>query len=1207
MEDVAAPATAVPSHPQEVTLVSQTSSASQFVGNVGGPLRSSSSESSSGNHCRSTGECSLVPAARTTSPFYRHNPYLASPVSETYLYLASPDGTGLEEAVERHRSSSNSSHHNNIHSIRNSNDRSADVTSDWRLVVRSLSRRKPSSSVHSTADNDNSNHHHHYRSRTPLMSPAFMNPLENKGVSAMEDAAAAQRGHARRDSAASLSCDNSTSSAVLYSCAESSAASHHASPSPGQIASLTRAPAFLFAAAAHTRRRTESPETSRHSTLSKSHSWGSPTTSSLYYSFTDHSAAAAISTSNNPYVGVRMTPEAPAALAANQDGVSPYSPALQQQQRLSMIPRVSSNNSSGAVIANVVNGGGEAGSARGSHRRTPTIEGLPLRMARVGLSASSHSTTTAQNSPGAVASNSTSETAMTTATPPAYVASTAAAAAAQAPAAARLTVTPRSHPSDTPPPYNQPTSAPLSPDTASMIVPPSPPPAMTLRQSRPPASAGGLAGLPTYAMSSDVVLSEVSSNSSPHQPYRYTPLARQSPWPAAAVRTPPPPQSQPQQSTFMPPSRAAYAMTASPPPYVYSSSDNDEIRFLHAMDSGTPPPAPTTTAANTAMPTMTGLSHNTGVKMAAMASPPPYDGLYAAPTAAQSDVLSDGQSPSKLRTFGGRAEEDGGERLYKQSDRGGGAAAAAATTVMMRTHDEQAVTTAAEAGNTNCGPSHPRAQLDTFDEEQHHQQQQQQEAAEMQETIEESQMQRNPATQEADRLHGAMTNEISDEEDAEDDGEEGATLATSVNAGAAAAADTKAKHKKKKRARRNRKQKFLQELPPATEMKFLPPPPPPLPAPHDGAETAAPGSKETAVDFDKYYGVLVRWYERILADEADFVGSNSASLPLSVAAAQASGNGVASLEASHTTLQNSGTLTPRTSQTMTGSMPDAIPGTTVFAMTNFNGSGAAATTTTPTTNNPHASSAAARLRHTTGGGEVPVLCPRIEQYMPLSDIPLGLRTGVPNGSGTSVRRYSLQSTGSSVESPATVHGGETAAAAAPVLHVQHVDRAVQWAAALNSWWLAYVHPHSFSSRRQRIPPGFPMPPIPTATAAAAATAAAFPSPNTGSNMGSMDGWSASSTAVTGYEGQQQQQPFYGSGGMGGGGAGMQVMSGSGSVAATATSNAMYAGLPLSSYSPYSPYSIPGMAPPPPPLQQQPQMQQLSHPSIMGVYTIYQHQ
>ncbi|KPI84988.1 hypothetical protein ABL78_5954 [Leptomonas seymouri] len=1201
MEDgaaVEAAVTATPYQPQVTALVSRTSSGIQRPGDAGDPLHIRS-ENSSFYRCRSTGERSLVAAPCSASPSYRHNPYVASPASEACLYLASPESTGLEEAAGQR--SSNGGHHI-------AHERSVDVTSDGRLVVRSRSHHGMSSLARSTSE---SGGHPHHRSRH--MSPVPMSSMEDPQMAAAD---AAPRHYGRQDSSASLYCDNFSGSAMLYSCTESSStASHHASPSPGQISSLVRAPASPLTTALHTRRRTESP-------LNKSHSRSSPETSSLYYSFGNQSSATAASTSNNPYVGVRFTPEAPAALAVNQDGVSPYSVAL--QQRHSTVPRI--NNDGGA--------GGEVGGFHAAYRRTPIAEDIPFRMTRAYPSMSSRSTTP-QNSPGNVVLNSTE---FTMDIPSIYVSPTAAAHAA-AQANVRTTATPRSRRSDTPPPYNLPSSTPLSPETASMIVPQSQPAVIALHQQHYHTSSGPVT-LPPYAVFTDAARPEASTssqNSNLRRLHSHTSaqLQRQR---QTAEHTPPPPPP-----PYVPPPQAAHPTAANPPPYIHSSSrssSNGGIQLLYSLGSDLALPSTTTSTATTTP------SRDTAMGTTAIPAPPPYDSPSRATTPDQTDVLSDQPSPTHFRNFTAAGEGSGSTEEDEEGrpNRKGGKCSSAdallpitektylasgnSTNGMTRTVaclpemlsegpatllalNETGVATA-EAGMESSGAIRCHVTPDVSEQKQRRQRE---EVKTLESTWERSQGQPQHSTAAAPTapVKGAMADAASDEDvddDDDDDGEEGGARMTS--SGATTADGKKVRNRKKKRARRSRKLKFLEDIPPVTEMKFLPPPPPPLPAPYD--------YMSTALDFDKFYALLLRWYERILADEDDFVGLSYAVLPPNLVAAQANANGAGSLEASQSTLhnsgmlQNSGNFTSCNPATIAVPTPEATPTSTLFALTSFANAGP--TAATPPTNSANAGTAA-RARRTPGGGEVPVRCPRIEQYMPLCDIPPALRSGMQDGPAPSARRYSLLSTGSNFDNaPAPASGAadeyskpadggrvdeggdapdRAAATTTSVLHVQNVDKAVQWAKDLNSWWLCYVHPHSFTSRRQNILQGFPISTItPTATAV-------FTQPNQGSNMGSMYGWSSSSFVMTGYEGQQT---FPGPGGMGSGGVGMSVMGGIGSVTAAASSDHPYPGRSMQAY---SPYSIPGMIPPPPPLLQQQQPQTMPHPSMMGIYTIYHHQ
>jgi hypothetical protein len=1252
-DGVAVTAVAQPLH-QVATPTSCTLSVGPRCANVGGPLRSSS-ENSSFQRCRSTSErshsataaaaaTSTAAAARATSPSYRHNPYLASPASEVNLYLASPESGGLD-VVNWRRSVCSSN-----------NSRSVDVTSDRRLVVRSRSsRRGMSSPARSISGSGGGGDTHDDRGRARNLSPAFMNPLEDQLMEAEETQRCQPRQHPhhhhyhdRCDSIASLSCDSSPYSVVLYSCIDSSSASL------GQVSSFLCVPASPLASSTHTRRRMESPS-NRHGALNDhSRSHGSPETSSLYYSFGNHSASTVVSTSNNPYVGVSITPENPAPLAGAQDGVSPCSTTL--PLRHPTVPRVSSSNSNNNSSASAL--------------RTATTESSPVRVARVNTSNSTPSATPRNSSgaaglntnesisipstyisPAAAVAAAATTTAGTTTTTVTAPVSSEAAASAPGPTnnrsanATRRTATPCSRSVETSPPYNLLSSAPLSPDTADMIVPPGHPVPRVQRQPHVHHYHHG-------ADPSEVSTSSQDSGSAPHYPYQCTPRQQQR---GSANSTQPP--------LFMPPSRAAYGMAANPttpPPYLnsYSTISNDSgdsggTQFIYVGSGASLPAATTTTTTATTSPpygaAVTAVTMNNCLhEDHATAPPPAYDAFSLAVSPDQLDVLSDRAPPTQFTTIAATGsslpthhpqlhQSSTGSAVSQEDEEGITAGRLAqqrteknnsgtATTGTPRTDSNLLASLTSANGMTRTtaglpdmlsgGPTMSLAS----DEEATTASAPATPAVVGQATEGVAVLPKVTRMEEGRALHGARGSaaagaatrattttsaadlEEEEEEGVESDDDDGSAAArtTFTTATGAAAADGKKAKNKKKRARRNRKRKFLEDLPPATEMKFLPPPPPPLPASYDGSGAAM--STEPRFSFDKYYQVLLRWYERILADEADFVGVNC------TPAAQPSGNpninvagaSAGSLEASHATLQNSD---------VSQSSGNHVADSAMFTLTSLNVAGSNAAGLHATSPNP----ATARVRRMAGGGEVPVLCPRIEQYMPICDIPSSL---VKSCAAVAVaapysdaRRFSLLSGTSNAEGTAATQAGAKPASegeeekamdspGAKLLHVQHVGRAVQWANDLMSWWLCYVHPHSFNSRRQRIPQDFPLP------VAAGTTTPAFTQVHPSSNTDSVCNWTPSSMVMTSYE-SGRGQPYHSSsfGTTSSGNVGMSVMSGSVSVAAGAAPEHAYTGLPMSSYPTYAGHDMTAPPPPPPPHHHayQPQM---PPPSVMGVYTVY---
>ncbi|TPP53449.1 hypothetical protein CGC20_38440 [Leishmania donovani] len=202
---------------------------------------------------------------------------------------------------------------------------------------------------------------------------------------------------------------------------------------------------------------------------------------------------------------------------------------------------------------------------------------------------------------------------------------------------------------------------------------------------------------------------------------------------------------------------------------------------------------------------------------------------------------------------------------------------------------------------------------------------------------------------------------------------------------------------KKKRVRRNRKPKALEDLPPATSMK--------------------------------YYAVLLRWYTRLLADEADFVDiATASSFDAATAVAAMSAEARQARDGSYAAddkLPSACPLQHLDSGPISSPMGSISPSLMSKPSPAYFGSSG------------------------TGSGsnaEVHVRCPRIEQYMDACDIPAELRLfPTPNTAGA-------QATG--------------AAPAALPQSVKDVPSAVRWARDLETWWFCYVFPHAARTRHQ---------------------------------------------------------------------------------------------------------------------------------------------
>ncbi|CAG9571284.1 conserved hypothetical protein [Leishmania major strain Friedlin] len=235
----------------------------------------------------------------------------------------------------------------------------------------------------------------------------------------------------------------------------------------------------------------------------------------------------------------------------------------------------------------------------------------------------------------------------------------------------------------------------------------------------------------------------------------------------------------------------------------------------------------------------------------------------------------------------------------------------------------------------------------------------------------------------------------------------------------------------KKRVRRNRKPKALEDLPPVTSMRYLPPPPPPPPAlpTQPGPTGAAANDVSSSSAFDRYYAVLLRWYTRLLADEADFV-------EIATATSFDAGTAVAAMSAVARQARD-GSYAEDDKLSSAGPLQHLDSGPISLPMSSISPS--------------LMSKPSPAYFGSSGGGngsnaEVHVRCPRIEQYMDACDIPAELRLfPTPNTTGT-------QATG--------------AAPAALPQSVKDVPSAVRWARDLEMWWFCYVFPHAAHTRHQ---------------------------------------------------------------------------------------------------------------------------------------------
>ncbi|KAG5483201.1 hypothetical protein CUR178_04779 [Leishmania enriettii] len=295
-----------------------------------------------------------------------------------------------------------------------------------------------------------------------------------------------------------------------------------------------------------------------------------------------------------------------------------------------------------------------------------------------------------------------------------------------------------------------------------------------------------------------------------------------------------------------------------------------------------------------------------------------------------------------------------------------------------------------------------------------------------------------PTDNERHWLGGAVAARVRGENDAENTDGEG--KGGNDDEGSVTGADAAQKGKKKKRAHRNRKAKMLEDLPAVTSMKYLPPPPPPV-SPMQLNPTGAPvNDASSTLAFNKYYAILLRWYTRLLADEADFVDIVSArSFDAATAAAALSAEARQARDGSHAAAGKPPSPCPRQSprfgliSPLVDPAPPSLMPKTVPAY--FGGTG-----------DSSGSSA-----------EVHVRCPRIEHYMAPCDIPAELRLfRAPNTAGKNLE---------GIKSEAIV---ETQVAGADTMAMPHsvkdVPSAVRWARALETWWFCYVFPHVAHTR-----------------------------------------------------------------------------------------------------------------------------------------------
>ncbi|CAJ1020129.1 hypothetical protein, conserved [Leishmania shawi] len=296
------------------------------------------------------------------------------------------------------------------------------------------------------------------------------------------------------------------------------------------------------------------------------------------------------------------------------------------------------------------------------------------------------------------------------------------------------------------------------------------------------------------------------------------------------------------------------------------------------------------------------------------------------------------------------------------------------------------------------------------------------------------------APQERDTLLRRSVDRAQVENDVEDSDKEEKGDDDDGDEGSVATADPAqtSKGKKKRRVRRNRKAKVLEDLPPVTSMKYLPPPPPPVTSVLLDLAGAASTNASSPSAFDKYYAVLLRWYTRLLADEADVVDTaNACSFDATTAAAamgaeacQIRGGSYAAAgkPPSGWLLQSlhSGPISPPMGPISPTLMSNPAPAY-------FGGSG--------------------------GNAEVHVRCPRIEQYMALCDIPAELRLALtPN---TAVKLPG----GNKAEATAETQVIGSATVVLPQ-SVKDVPSAVRWAHDLETWWFCYVFPHVAHTRHQ---------------------------------------------------------------------------------------------------------------------------------------------
>ncbi|GET87123.1 hypothetical protein, conserved [Leishmania tarentolae] len=277
-------------------------------------------------------------------------------------------------------------------------------------------------------------------------------------------------------------------------------------------------------------------------------------------------------------------------------------------------------------------------------------------------------------------------------------------------------------------------------------------------------------------------------------------------------------------------------------------------------------------------------------------------------------------------------------------------------------------------------------------------------------------------------LSGAVAYQAQDEHDVvntDGDGQGG-----NDDEGGSISAPGAGQGKKKKRVRRSRKGKILEDLPPVTFMKYLPPPPPPplaLPSPLDPAGAPSNVALSSSA-FDRYYAVLLRWYTRLLADEADFVDIAAArSFDAATAAATMSAEARQARDSSYASV---------------GKPPSAYSLECVHSGPISSPMGSVSSLLSKSLPVYVGSSGDRSGRN----AEVHVRCPRIEQYVESCDIPAELR---------------LCPTAKTADTQAT------GAATVTLPHsVKDAPSIVRWARDLETWWFCYIFPLAAHTRYQ---------------------------------------------------------------------------------------------------------------------------------------------